>query len=312
MIEFRKYNNVAGIYKWENKINHKCYIGQSIDLGGRLRHHVNNFKHRRYDSPLYRAFDKYGIEQFDVTILYEIKNPTSEIKPLLDELEIGYIEMYSSYGKGYNQTRGGDAGILGYKFTEEQRKRTSINSRNSAKNYSERVYLYNMKTKWTFSFPSISSAAAHLKCSHAQVTRVCRWQQLTLYKDWIGSLDETLLEDRAKFVNEYSPVYQNKSGRQRKHPIPGLKRHFNTLDGKKVIPLEQRNKIRNSLYKYIIEMYEEDKLVGCFENTKEINDAVFKYKNPTQALKTITQYTKHGWKYKGLYTFKLINKKQTI
>lgn len=309
MIEFRKYNNVAGIYKWENKINHKCYIGQSIDLGSRLRHHINNFKHRRYDSPLYRAFDKYGIEQFDVTVLYEMKNPTPEIKPLLDELEIGYIEMYNSYGKGYNQTRGGDAGILGYKFTEEQRKRTSINSRNAAKNYSERVYLYNMKTKWTFSFPSISSAAAHLKCNHAQVTRVCRWQQLTLYKDWIGSLDETLLEDRAKFVNEYSPLYQNKSGMQRKRPIPGLKRHFNTLDGKKVIPLEQRNKIRNSLYKYIIEMYEGDKLVGCFENTKEINDVVFKYKNPTQALKTITKYIKHSWKYKGLYTFKLINKK---
>ena len=29
MVDFSEYRNKAGIYKWENKINHKCYIGQS-------------------------------------------------------------------------------------------------------------------------------------------------------------------------------------------------------------------------------------------------------------------------------------------
>ena len=33
-----------------------------------------------------------------------------------------YINKYSSYTNGYNQTLGGDGGILGYKFTEEQLK----------------------------------------------------------------------------------------------------------------------------------------------------------------------------------------------
>lgn len=103
MIEFRKYNKIAGIYKWENKVNHKCYIGQSIDIGSRLRHHVYNYNNKRYINPLYRAFDKYGIDQFDVEILFEVPNPEPCLKLLLDQLEIGYIEMYNSYGSGgYN------------------------------------------------------------------------------------------------------------------------------------------------------------------------------------------------------------------
>lgn len=177
MLEFSKYNKIAGIYKWENKINHKCYIGQSIDLGSRLRHHVNNFKHNRYDAHLYRAFNKYGIDSFSVEILYSIENPTDNVKPFLDRLEVGFIEKYNSYGKtGYNQTRGGDAGILGYKFTEEQRRKTSENSKRSAVQFYVEVFLFDMDTQEEFHFPSVMSAAKHFNCSHSQITRVCRWQ----------------------------------------------------------------------------------------------------------------------------------------
>lgn len=310
MIEFKKYNKIAGIYKFENKINHKCYIGQSIDIGSRLRHHICNFKHRRYDAPLYRAFDKYGIESFDVEILYSIENPIPDIKILLDRLEIGYIEKYNSYGgTGYNQTRGADAGILGYKFTEEQRKRTSENSRIAAKQYSTRVWLYNLESGWTFSFPSIMSAANHFNCSHAQITRLCRWKQLTLNKSWIGSLEESVLQERAEFVKSYTPDYRNHVVKFRKRPAPGLKRHFNTSDGKKIIPLEQREKIRTSMYKYMIEVYENDKLVKIYNTSKELNDDLFKHKDPRYAINNIRSYQKHGWKYRGIYTFKLIDKK---
>lgn len=306
MIEFRKYNNVAGIYKWENKINHKCYIGQSINLGNRLRHHINNFKHRRYNSPLYKAFDKYGIESFSVEVLYEIKNPEECVKPFLDSLEIGYIEKYNSYGSsGYNQTRGGDGGILGYKFSEEQKRIISENSRESAKKYSTRVYLYNIITGWTFSFSSIMSAARHMNCSHAQIIRLCRWHQLTLNNDWVGSLQENTLLERAIYIKEYRPNLLN-----RKRPISGLKRHFNTLDGKKVIPQEQREKIRKSLYKYQIDIYEGNVLIKSYDNTRIFNDEFLHYQNVNDVLHSIKSYIKHGWKYKGKYTFKLINKKQ--
>ena len=50
----------------------------------------------------------------------EIVENSDTTKSDLDVLEVLYIETYNSYGKtGYNQTKGGDGGILGYKFTDE-------------------------------------------------------------------------------------------------------------------------------------------------------------------------------------------------
>ena len=51
--------------------------------------------------------------------------------------------------------------------------------------------------------------------------------------------------DRVKYVKEYS-ILSNKS---RKRP-PGLKRHFNTPTGKKIISEEQKIKISQGLLKY--------------------------------------------------------------
>ena len=246
MLEFSKYNKIAGIYKWENKINHKCYIGQSVNLGSRLRHHINNYKHHRYNTPLYRAFDKYGIDQFDVKILYQFEDLVYGIKELLDRLEIACIEQYNSYGKtGYNQTRGGDAGILGYKFTEEQRTKVSENAKRTIVDQYQEVFLFDIKTEKRYCFKSITDAAKYFNCNHSQITRTCRWQQLTINKSLVGSINENTLMDRVKYVKEYS-ILSNKS---RKRP-PGLKRHFNTPTGKKIISEEQKIKISQGLLKY--------------------------------------------------------------
>lgn len=98
---------MVGIYKIENKINHKVYIGQSKNLTQRLsRHKVEPFntKSHAYEYPLYRAIRKYGIENFSFDILEECE--LSE----LNALERKYIEQFNSYFGGYNQTFGGDVG----------------------------------------------------------------------------------------------------------------------------------------------------------------------------------------------------------
>lgn len=118
----------AGIYYFKNNINNKYYIGQSIMLKKRIQHHISNYKNERYDTPLYRAFNKYGLEAFEFGILEEFKSgyTIKDLKNKLDELEIFYIEKYNSYGStGYNQTKGGDAGVLGYKMTSEQKDKIS-------------------------------------------------------------------------------------------------------------------------------------------------------------------------------------------
>ena len=52
--------------------------------------------------------------------------------------------------------------------------------------------------------------------------------------------------DRVRYVKEYSNQYS----KDRKRPTPGLKRHFNTPTGKKIISEEQKKKISQGLLKY--------------------------------------------------------------
>ena len=91
---------MIGIYKITNKINGKCYIGQSINIEQRLKDHRNC----KANKPLYRAFKKYGIENFDFEVLEECS------KEELNEKEIYYIAFYNSTtdGNGYNLEHGGE------------------------------------------------------------------------------------------------------------------------------------------------------------------------------------------------------------
>ena len=50
----------CGIYKIENQLNKKCYIGQSINIEHRFAKH----KCAKDDFYIHRALKKYGIENF--------------------------------------------------------------------------------------------------------------------------------------------------------------------------------------------------------------------------------------------------------
>lgn len=91
---------MIGIYLITNKINGRCYVGQSVDIIRRWRQH-KEVAHRE-QAPLYKAIQKYGIENFDFCVLEECSREE------LDSKEIQYIEQYNSYFCGYNQTRGGN------------------------------------------------------------------------------------------------------------------------------------------------------------------------------------------------------------
>ncbi len=117
--------NSPGIYLITNKINNKHYVGQTIRLRKRLLKHLSDSRNnaRVEHILLYRAFRKYGIDNFEVSVLYKVEY-SETVKQILDEKEIAYIQEYDSYGEhGYNQTTGGDAGVLGYKMTLEQREK---------------------------------------------------------------------------------------------------------------------------------------------------------------------------------------------
>lgn len=178
--------NIPGIYKITNIINGKCYIGQSIYLKKRLKRHLS-YKSHKDNLALYKAFNKYGVDKFTIEILETIDTEKCDnIKSELDKLEIFYIKKYNSYNSGYNQTFGGDAGIAGYKFTEEQRDKVSKHSKLCAPNFYKPVYLKSIINSNIKMYISECHAAEDMKCSHSQISKVCNRKQYLLKDEWVG------------------------------------------------------------------------------------------------------------------------------
>lgn len=116
--------NICGIYCIKNTENGKCYIGQSIYLKKRLLTHVNpkTWNKAKDRMAIYQAILEFGIDVFEVEILYTNDSTDyGNVKPILDDLEKKYIKEYNSKENGYNQTIGGDAGVLGFKMTKKQK-----------------------------------------------------------------------------------------------------------------------------------------------------------------------------------------------
>lgn len=103
-------DRICGIYRIKNNINNKVYIGQSIDIGRRIRQHIVDAKKmgdRKTNRPLYRAIRKYSIENFTFEIIHICSQGVLQFE--LDALEIQYINSHKSYmsAHGYNATKGG-------------------------------------------------------------------------------------------------------------------------------------------------------------------------------------------------------------
>ena len=101
---------MIGIYKYTNNINHKVYIGQSINLEQRKSGHKSaafNPNASDYNSQFHQAVRKYGWENFSYEVIAEISNEEYSQK-MLDDLEKYFINYYDSYKNGYNATEGGN------------------------------------------------------------------------------------------------------------------------------------------------------------------------------------------------------------
>lgn len=95
------------IYKIENLVNHKKYIGLTNNIARRRARHFTDLRcHRHDNSFLQKEFDIYGQENFQFNI--EFQGEVSEQEISVKEQE--YIKFYDSYRNGYNQNEGGNFG----------------------------------------------------------------------------------------------------------------------------------------------------------------------------------------------------------
>ena len=90
------------IYKATNKINGKCYIGQTVrSLEKRKKEHKRAIKHR-LTWKFYKDINKYKWNNFKWIVLERYSS-----KKELDEGEKYWIKYYNSTSKGYNKLPGG-------------------------------------------------------------------------------------------------------------------------------------------------------------------------------------------------------------
>jgi len=115
------------IYKAQNKISGKVYVGKTIgSLCLRQRQHNSNAfnpNHSAYNTKFYRAIRKYGTHTFNWNI---IEDSIEESE--LNDLESIYIRALNSFNSGYNSTFGGE-GCSGLIHTDKTKAAVSKASR---------------------------------------------------------------------------------------------------------------------------------------------------------------------------------------
>ena len=101
---------VSGIYKITNTINGKVYVGSAVNFDTRWKEHIRELrKGKHHSSALQNAWDKYGEEKFEFSIIEECERTR---KVLLGR-EQYWIDTLDSVAKGYNiaKTAGSQLGM---------------------------------------------------------------------------------------------------------------------------------------------------------------------------------------------------------
>lgn len=201
------------IYKIENQITHKQYIGKTLfTIQRRWNQHKYNSTVdvlQRYS--LYRDMRKYGIENFTIEQVEKVDDPFE-----LSDREIYWIAFFDTYYNGYNNTLGGDGGILhdyntiwelwqqGYKIkeisdimdcydqvvrtvldnhhvsTEERLERSYNDQIASHEPYCRKVEKVDIETKEVLEiFNSVSEAAQSIKMDSSSLSKICKKNGIT-------------------------------------------------------------------------------------------------------------------------------------
>lgn len=179
---------MAYIYKITNKINGKSYIGKTLSsIEERWQNHIRDSKKESCkDRPLYKAFAKYGIENFFIEKIEECSAERA------NEKEVYWIEYYSTFKEGYNATIGGDgthyldydlicetykqvqnavktAEICGChpdsvkRILKEKKIEITLSSEIIKKETSKMINQYDLKNNYIKTFPSINDAARYIQ-----------------------------------------------------------------------------------------------------------------------------------------------------
>ncbi|MBD1379204.1 GIY-YIG nuclease family protein [Metabacillus arenae] len=133
---------LSNIYLITNTINNKKYVGQSIDPIQRWKNHQKDSK-KYLSRYLYRAMNKYGIENFKFEVI-ENDIPVDSI----DDQEIYWINKFNTKSPyGYNMTDGGE-GSVGRKMNDHTRQKLLESKKNPVSEETKEKMSNSHKLRW--------------------------------------------------------------------------------------------------------------------------------------------------------------------
>lgn len=158
---------MTGIYQIKNKINGKSYVGKSIRIEERFSDHKNwafNSNSKKYMYPLYQAFRKYGINNFDFIVLEEcLENELHDkecfyynlLKPkyCLTDPNLNSFSQSIGVGKKISEA------LTGRMFSDEHKKNISKALMGSKNPQAKKVIAINKKTSEETEFDCYGDAA---------------------------------------------------------------------------------------------------------------------------------------------------------
>lgn len=91
------------IYIWQNMLNNKIWIGQSVNPNARRKAHIRKAFEMHYTHPLYDSMRKHGLTMFKFDIIEHVDEKD------VDDAEIFWISFFRSWDRefGYNIEHGG-------------------------------------------------------------------------------------------------------------------------------------------------------------------------------------------------------------
>lgn len=213
----------SGIYKITNKISGKCYIGQAVDIRKRLQQHITTAT-RNSKLALYKAMNKYGVEQFEVQVLVILNlfgKTQDEVKKELNAQEIFYINLYNSYHNGYNSTPGGDSGRLGFKHSEE----TIQKLRKSHENYkpkrafdvSKKTFGYDLLNKVFIEGESIADISHKVQVDYRSIGQICNNDDFKSGGRFISGKRYLFSFTKEDLINRINWYYSEEYNYKKKH-----------------------------------------------------------------------------------------------
>lgn len=188
------------IYKIQNKINGKIYIGQTI---GTLEHRMSQHKaNNKKTSVIGNAIQKYGWDNFDVEVIDE-----AETIEELNQKEIYWIGYYKSLvPKGYNLEIGGrnapNSEEIRLKISKSNKERF-LGDKSSL---SKKVYKFSLTGELIEEYGSSREAGRKNKISASQISSVCRGEHY-IAKGYRWSYKKDFLTElprKSAFLIEYN------------------------------------------------------------------------------------------------------------